>query len=154
MERHPGQLINPPMEVIQILGINVTDMPFYQIRLLLCDKIQPTALEYEGKSIQLKYSGHTIHELANQWKSGYPRDGYNISPEENWAESIVCKQWDMAYWNSIFGVDDIQIEAINSTASSAALESPPLPAQLHWSHLHHQPHCTGITSTTSSAAPE
>ena len=62
---------------------------FYQIRLILHDKIQPTAFEYEGKSILLKYSGHVIHKLANHWKSGFRRDGYNISPEENWAESIV-----------------------------------------------------------------
>ena len=36
--RLPGEVIKPPMEVIHILGINVTDKPFYQIRLLLCDK--------------------------------------------------------------------------------------------------------------------
>ena len=31
--RLPGELINSPMEVIHILGVNVTDKPFYQIRL-------------------------------------------------------------------------------------------------------------------------
>ena len=130
------------------------DMPLYQIRLLLHDKIQPIAFEYKGKSIPLEYSGHAIHKLANHWKSGYTRDRYNISPKENWAESIVHKQWEVVYWNSIFRVDDVQIEAINCTASSAALESPPLPVPLHWSHLHHQLCCTGVTYTAASAAPE
>ena len=127
LERCPGQLVNPPMEVIHILGINVMDTPFYQIRLLLRDKIQPIAFKYKGKSILLKYSGHVIQELADTGKVGYMRDRHNISPKENWAESIVHKQWDMVYWNSIFRVDNVQLEAIPRIASGFHL----LPKDLH-----------------------
>ena len=105
--RLPGEVINLLMEVIHILGINITDKPFYHIRLLLCDKIQAIALEYKGNLIPLKYSGHTVHEQANHWGTGYMRDRYNTLPKEIWTESTVCKQWDMVYWNSIYGVDDI-----------------------------------------------
>ena len=125
--RLPGEGIDPPMEVIHILGINVMDTPFYQVRLLLHDKIQPIAFEYEGNSIPLEHSGHIVHELADCWKEGYMRDRHNISPKENWAESIVHKQWDMVYWNSIFGVDDIQLEAIPRIDSTFHL----LPKDLH-----------------------
>ena len=106
------------MEVIHILGINITDKPFYQIRLLLCDKIQPIALKYEGNSIPLKYSGHAVHKLADCWGRGYTRDRHNILSKENWAESIVRKQWDLVYWNSIYRVDNVQLEAIPRIAST------------------------------------
>ena len=49
------------------------------------------------------------------------RDRYNISLKENWAESIVCKQWDLVYWNSLNGVDDVQLEAIPRIASAFCL---------------------------------
>ena len=103
------------------------DKPFYQVRLLLRDKIRPIAFKYKGNSIPLEYSGHVVHELADHWKRGYMRDRHNISPKENWAESIVCKQWDVVYWNSIFRVDDIQLEAIPRIASAFHL----LPKDLH-----------------------
>ena len=55
------------------------------------------------------------------------RDRHNISSKENWAESIVHKQWDMIYWNSIFRVDNIQLEVIQRIASTVHL----LPKDLH-----------------------
>ena len=54
-------------------------------------------------------------------------DRHNISPKENWAESIVHKQWDVVYWNSIFEVDNVQLEVIPTIASTFPL----LPQDLH-----------------------
>ena len=103
------------------------DKLFYQIRLLLHDKIQPIAFEYRGNSFPLEHSDQAVHKLADHWERGYMRDRHNISPKENWAESTVCKRWEVVYWDSIFGVDDVQLETIPRIASTFHL----LPKDLH-----------------------
>ena len=71
------------------------------------------SFEYNGNTIPL-----AVHEVADRWAEDYTRDTYNILPLENWAESIVRKQWDLVYWNSIYRVDDVQLEALPSIASA------------------------------------